>query len=276
MIIICLLLTSHSQSAFYSQSVNENGLVLLRPTNGEELVLGGDFTIRWQAKIETGNLTIELWKDGYKLGDIAENVSLVKGEYLWKVGTFSGRVTPPGGKYALCIRTSGPEPLVSVRDFSIIPEPPVMSGDQRLAAHVAISPYGVRQRNEKWKEWIKTEKIKIGLIKKRRLFCLDGMQIRSVLKHVGLTETVNLQLEIQAEVYRELGEFAPDPIIEGQSEREISFSTIPDCIKLKPRFGRRILGNTAVFLHISDLKGNTIVKVPIQSIENMDWSVSIS
>jgi hypothetical protein len=89
--------------ANFRQSVS---ITVNSPNGGEKLQIGSPHNITWDEQ-GVGNLKITLWKDGIKLGTIADDVSPSPGSYTWTVGDYSGGPASTGTGYTIKISEKG-------------------------------------------------------------------------------------------------------------------------------------------------------------------------
>ena len=75
------------------------------PNGGESWTRGDSQGISWiTTGISSGEIIIQLYRNGTKLGDIA-TVPYDSSPYAWTVGSQSGGTAPLGGGYKIKIRT---------------------------------------------------------------------------------------------------------------------------------------------------------------------------
>jgi len=81
-------------------------LTLLRP-NGGELCLGRNFDITWTASGLSAGARVKLilFKDGDRVGLIADDLEASGSPYLWEVGRHRRGTEPAGPGYSICLRT---------------------------------------------------------------------------------------------------------------------------------------------------------------------------
>ena len=91
-------------------------LSLLQPNGGEELILGADYTIKWQASGTGQKIRLILIKSsGAFIGVIAGGLDAGNQAYSWKVGNFQGGTAAPGNGYKIRVKTVD-DSLVDVSD----------------------------------------------------------------------------------------------------------------------------------------------------------------
>jgi hypothetical protein len=73
------------------------------PNGGESFWHGSQATIRWDVSNYDGDLVIELWQDGAKLGTIATVAAAAKA-YDWTVGSYQGG-DAVGTGFQICLHT---------------------------------------------------------------------------------------------------------------------------------------------------------------------------
>jgi len=79
-------------------------VTLTSPDGGEVLELDRSKTITWNAPGISGSVIITLWKDGKRIGTIAENVASSPGVFDWTVGQHSGGRAAPGTGYTIRVK----------------------------------------------------------------------------------------------------------------------------------------------------------------------------
>ncbi len=73
------------------------------PNGGESWKLGSSQNITWTSSGLTETLTISLWQNGVKVGDIASDISNSTNSYSWTVGNYSGGTVSAGTGYTIKI-----------------------------------------------------------------------------------------------------------------------------------------------------------------------------
>lgn len=106
---VCSLVNYRSQLASTASS-----LTLTSPNGGESWLPGTVRNITWDASGISANLKITLFKDGVKIGNIADGVSPASGSYSWTVGRYIGGTAAAGTGYAAKIKEIG----TTAADFS--------------------------------------------------------------------------------------------------------------------------------------------------------------
>jgi hypothetical protein len=74
------------------------------PNGGESWQIGTTQNITWVAKSISGNLRIVLFKDGLKVGNIANNIDPLLGTYSWSVGQHDSGTATAGTGYQVQVR----------------------------------------------------------------------------------------------------------------------------------------------------------------------------
>lgn len=82
-------------------------ITLTSPNGGENWQSGSIENITWNAGYISGNLKINLWKDGVVVGTIAENLDPAAVSYPWTVGKYMGGTAPAGTGYTVKIKEKG-------------------------------------------------------------------------------------------------------------------------------------------------------------------------
>ncbi|OQX44263.1 MAG: hypothetical protein B0D86_06090, partial [Candidatus Sedimenticola endophacoides] len=77
---------------------------LITPGDGAFVRRDARYLIRWRGDGGAGPLTIDLERDGRRLGSIARHVSAASGQYGWQVGRVLGRQLRDGGGYRIVLR----------------------------------------------------------------------------------------------------------------------------------------------------------------------------
>lgn len=109
-------------------------ITIISPNGGENLVLGTTTTILYSRSGITNPVRITLWRNGVKLGTIADNLP-ANGIYSWPVGLYDNRVVSCGDGFKIKVKekrstVSG----ISESSFTIRrrgwrpPEPPAAAG----------------------------------------------------------------------------------------------------------------------------------------------------
>lgn len=94
---------------------------IVLPNGGENWFLGAKQNITWRSSGILGNVKLELLQNGIKIGDIAQNIQVVSGSYLWKVGDYQGGAASIGSGYKIRIKTmDGEHEDESDESFSIV------------------------------------------------------------------------------------------------------------------------------------------------------------
>ncbi len=104
-------------------------LKVTSPNGGESWQAGASKPITWTPGGATGNVRIELYRNGTapgnKVGVIATGVSASAGTYPWTVGSYQGGTAPAEGGYrVMVIATTPPLQDASDNTFSIAAAPP--------------------------------------------------------------------------------------------------------------------------------------------------------
>jgi hypothetical protein len=92
-----------------------SSITVRRPGNGVNWPLGKKRHIRWTASRGGADFKLVLFKDGRKLGNIANNVSSMRRSYLWTVGQYEGGIAPVGSGYQIKVKRIG-EPDAGMSD----------------------------------------------------------------------------------------------------------------------------------------------------------------
>lgn len=112
-----LLLISILGAAAYGQSLR-----LVSPNGGESWPLGATRPITWQAQGYSGTVALILWRNGAKVGAIAQSLPASPASFSWNVGRLAdGTQAPAGAGYSVRVR-SGDNQLGDASDapFRII------------------------------------------------------------------------------------------------------------------------------------------------------------
>ena len=90
----------------------------VRSPNSTDIRISGDsHTIIWESNNLTGNVKLELEKDGVVVGTIADNLPIAQGQYNWTVGTIQGGTASLGTGYKVKVSLPGTDN----EDFSNMP-----------------------------------------------------------------------------------------------------------------------------------------------------------
>ena len=82
-------------------------LTVASPNGRESLLWGSTNTITWDSSNLSDTLSLSLWRNGSKIGDIATGISNTIKSYSWEVGSYSGGIVSPGTGYAIQISENG-------------------------------------------------------------------------------------------------------------------------------------------------------------------------
>jgi hypothetical protein len=81
-------------------------IILTSPNGGESWSLYTIRNITWTSGRLTGNIRLELWKAGKKLGTIAAGIPIINHTYAWTVGNYGQGIALPGNDYKVKIITA--------------------------------------------------------------------------------------------------------------------------------------------------------------------------
>jgi hypothetical protein len=83
-------------------------ITVASPAGGASWKKGSMHAIQWSsAGLSAGQtVSIILWLNGARLGDIALNVPATQGQYQWTVGSYQGGQSAPGSGYRIRVRTA--------------------------------------------------------------------------------------------------------------------------------------------------------------------------
>ncbi len=74
---------------------------------GERLVLGTPYTIRWTSSGVSGDIRLVLFDGDRRVDAITTGILATRGEYLWTAGSHAGGVAPEGSNYRVRIVVAG-------------------------------------------------------------------------------------------------------------------------------------------------------------------------
>ena len=84
-------------------------IAVLAPNGGEVWTLGCSQNIRWDHSGASGKVNILLFKDGARVGVIADNVAASAEAFTWIVGNYRGGTAVPGTRYKVRVKWVGAE-----------------------------------------------------------------------------------------------------------------------------------------------------------------------
>lgn len=93
-----------SDAEFSIVEPEEAPVTVTSPDGGEVWELDKNVTITWDAPEISGNVKITLWKDGTRIGTIADNVASSPGVFHWTVGRHSGGFASAGAGYSIRVK----------------------------------------------------------------------------------------------------------------------------------------------------------------------------
>ncbi len=110
---------SDQSSGYFTIKTNYK-FQLLSPCGGESWEQKSRHQISWDFENLTGNINIELYRYGVKIGDIASGIAIGSKSYLWNVGQVGNDYASAGGGYRVKINTTdGRASAMSEGDFTI-------------------------------------------------------------------------------------------------------------------------------------------------------------
>jgi len=139
------------------------------PRGGENWYLGEMKTIKWYSSGLTGDIKLELFKDGTMLGFIRRDIPISDGSFRWSVGDHSGGTSSPGSGYKIRIRTMDNQVSAFSQEFRILPERPSGPGSEKERSLTVLSPKSLdiwkmdQRETIKWKSVNVTGKIHLML-----------------------------------------------------------------------------------------------------------------
>lgn len=83
-------------------------VAITSPNGGESWKRGKEKSITWEARGISGNVIITLWKDGERVGTIAEEVPSSPGVYRWTVGQHRDGTVEAGTGYTVRVKGTAP------------------------------------------------------------------------------------------------------------------------------------------------------------------------
>jgi hypothetical protein len=75
------------------------------PNGGENWTHGTTKTITWTSSGLTGNVKLDLYRNGTDIGCIAVNIPVTQGSYDWTAGNYDGGTASPGTGYAVRVKS---------------------------------------------------------------------------------------------------------------------------------------------------------------------------
>ena len=115
---------------------------LIAPNGGESWPLGSTQQITWSPGDVSGNVRLDLYKDGTepanRVGVITGNTLAAAGKYSWKVGSFLGGEAYAGGGYMVVVSSYTPEKKdASNAFFNIVPFEPLRAASAKKVVSTA-------------------------------------------------------------------------------------------------------------------------------------------
>jgi hypothetical protein len=139
------------------------------PRGGENWYLREMKTIKWYSSGLTGDIKLELFKDGTLLGFIRRDIPIGDGSFRWSVGDHSGGTASPGSGYKIRIRTMDNQVSAFSQEFRILPERPSGPGIEKEPSLTVLSPKSLdiwkmdQRKTIEWKSVNVTGKIHLML-----------------------------------------------------------------------------------------------------------------
>lgn len=99
-------------------------LSLSSPAGGESWASGSAQTLRWTAAGLTGDVKLDLYQNGVRVGAIASGIAADPSSHVWAVGALAnGESAPTGGGYTIRIRTADGRFVNESQPFTITTAP---------------------------------------------------------------------------------------------------------------------------------------------------------
>jgi len=98
----------------------ESQLKLTAPNGGENWTIGSSRAITWTPGSTSGTVRLILFRNGAKVGEIANGIDAALGSYSWTAGSYGGGTAVAGGGYVIRLRaTDGSQEDYSDAPFSL-------------------------------------------------------------------------------------------------------------------------------------------------------------